>query len=190
MDLLDQHTGDILGEVAYTRGLTNHPLHDTRPEVRAIVVACRETGILMSPSDASSSEDERSQDGDVESNDTSSFHGFSSPSPPTPDRYSDIEQDPMYAVILHTIRQRQELHQQRLSSTREDFADQDEEVPEGAAAAPHPPIQDDVLHHAPATPPPQESATPGISPIHFELRSGRVIQGAPQKKGRGTRRGR
>ena len=105
MDLLDQHTGDILGEVAYTRGLTNHPLQDTRPEVRAIVVACRETGVLMSPSDASSSNTDRSEDGDDES---SSFHGFSSPSPPTPDRYSDIEQDPMFTVILHTIRQRQQ----------------------------------------------------------------------------------
>ena len=181
---LDPDTGEDLGEIAYARGLTNHPLSDTRSEVRAIEVACQETGILMSPSDASSSDTDKSEDGDDESS-SSSFHGFS-PSPETPDHYSDIEQDPEYAVILHTIRQRQRLHE-RLTSTREDFQDQDQDVPEGAAAAPHPPIQnEDVLHHAPATPP-NELATPNLSPIHFELRSGRVKRGAPKKRGRGTR---
>ena len=180
---LDPDTGEDLGEIAYARGLTNHPLSDSRPEVRAIEEACQETGILMSPSDASSSENDKSEDGDNES--SSSVHGFST-SPETPDHYSDIEQDPEYAVILHTIRQRERLHE-RLTSTREDFQDQDNEVPEGAAAAPHPAIhQQDVLQHAPATPP-HEFATPGLSPIHFELRSGRIKQGAPKKRGRGTR---
>ena len=181
---LDPDTGEDLGQIAYARGLTSHPLADSRPEVRAIEVACQETGILMSPSDASSSDTNRSEDGDIESS-SSSCHGFT-PSPDTPDHYSDIDQDPEYAVILHTIRMRQRLHE-RLTSTREDFADGDEDIPEGAAAAPHPAIQEeDVLHHAPTTPP-HELATPNLSPIHFELRSGRVKQGAPRKRGRGTR---
>ena len=181
MDMLDQVTGDNLGEVAYTRGLTDHPLAD-KLEVSAIVEACRETGILMSPSDASSSDADRSEDADDE---TSSCHGFTTTSP-EPDHYSDIERDPEYAVILHTIRQRQGLYdrQQRLSSTREDFLDQEEDFPDGAV--PQPSIQEDVLHHAPA-PPPQPSASPGSSPLHFNLRSGRTKQGAPQKRGRGTR---
>ena len=60
------------------------------------------------------------EDGD----DERSCHGFSSTSPEV-DHYSDIEQDPMYAVLLHTIQQRQLLHERqlRLSSTREDFHD-------------------------------------------------------------------
>ena len=138
---------------------------------------------MMSPSDTSSSDYERSEDGD---NESSSCHGFSSPSPEV-QHYEDIEQDPMYAVILHTIRKRQQLHE-RLTSTREDFQDDDDNVPEGAAAAPHPAIHEDVLHHMPTTPPPQQSATPGASPLHFELRSGAVKQGAPKKRGRGTKR--
>ena len=138
----------------------------------------------MSPSDASSSDAEKLEDGD----DEQSCHGFSSTSP-EPDHYSDIEQDPMYAVLLHTIQQRQRLHERqlRLSSTREDFHDLEEDIPDRAAAAPHPAIQEDVLHHAQDTPP-HQSATPGTSPLHFSLRSGRIKQGAPQKKGGGTKR--
>ena len=173
MDMLDRDTGDNLGEVAYTRGLTNHPLAD-KLEVSTIVEACRETGILMSPSDTSSSDADKSEDADDES---SSCHGFTTTSP-EPDHYSDIEQDPQYAVILHTIRQRQSLHerQQRLSSTRDDFLE----------TAPQPAIQnEDVLHHAQATPP-HQPATPEVSPLRFNLRSGRV-KGAPYKKGGGTR---
>ena len=191
MDIVDQHTGDVLGEVATTRGLTNHPLADSRREVQAIITACRETGILMSPSDASSSDAGKSNDGD----DERSCYGFSTPSPEV-EHYSDIEQDLEYAVILHTIRKRQELHEpQRLSSTREDFLDEDEEaplldqdedVPEGAAAAPQQGIQEDVLHHAPSTSPDQ-FATPGTSPLHFDLRSGRIKQGASKKRGTGIR---
>ena len=98
MDVLDRDTGENLGEVAYTRGLTNHPLHDTRQEVREIVEACRETGVLMSPSDTSSSGTDRSEDGD----DEASCHGFSSPSPEV-DHYTDIEDNPMYNVMLHHI---------------------------------------------------------------------------------------
>ena len=47
-----------MSEVAYTRGLSNHPLADSRQEVQA--------GILMSPSDASSSDAGKSEDGDDE----------------------------------------------------------------------------------------------------------------------------
>ena len=185
MDMLDQVTGDNLGEVAYTRGLTDHPWAD-KLEVSVIVEACRETGILMSPSDVSSSDADKSEDADDES---SSCHGFTTTSP-EPDHYSDIEQDPEYAVILHTIRQRQELHErrQRLSTTREDFLDQEEDDQVGAVLAPQQDaIQPDVLHHAQTTPP-HQSATPEVSPIQFQLRSGRTIQqGAPRKKEGGTR---
>jgi len=75
-----------------------------------------------------------------------------------------------------------------LTSTTDDFQDRDEDVPEGAAAAPHPAIQEeDVLHPALATPP-HQSATPEVSPLQFHLRSGRTVkQGAPKKKGGGTR---
>ena len=153
--------------------------------MQTIVTACRETGVLMSPSDTSSSDAGKSEDGD----DEGSCHGFSSSSP-EPNRYSDIEQDPTFAVILHTIQQRQQQHErlQRLSSTREDFLDQEEDDQVGAVPAPHQEaIQPDVLHHAQTTPP-HQSATPEVSPIQFQLRSGRTIQqGAPRKKEGGTR---
>ena len=183
MEVLEPDTGEVMGEVAYVRGLTNHPLLD-KIEVHAIAEACRETGILMSPSDASSSDADKSEDGDDES--SSSCHGFTT-SNSTPSHYSEIEEDPMYAVLLHTIRKQQRLHELRLASTTDDFQDRDEDVPEGAAAAPHPAIhEDDVLHHAP-TSPPHQSATSADSPLRFSLRSGRVKQGAPQKRGGGTR---
>ena len=170
MEVLEQDTGETIGEVAYTRGLTNHPWQD-KLEVHAIVEACRETGILMSPSDESSSDTDKSEEADDEH--SSSCHGFSPPSS-DPSHFTDIEDDPMYAVLLDTIQRQQQLHESRRQSST-------------AAPAPHQPIrEEDVLHHAPATPP-HQPATPEVSPIQFHLRSGRTIkQGAPKKKRGGT----
>ena len=101
----------------------------------------------------------------------------------------------MYAVILHTIRQRQRRH----SSTRHDLLDDVDATqpllePSDDDPAPQQGILQDVLQHAPSTPP-HPSPTPGpsptqpdqTSPIYYHLRSGRVRQGAPRKRGRGTR---
>ena len=175
MDVHDQQTDELLGEVAYTRGLTDHPLDDL-PEVTAITTACRETGVLMSPSDTSSSNHDGSEDGD----DEGSCHGFASSSN-TPDHYDNIEDDPMYAVLLHTIRQQNNLRQCRRSSTRDDLLDTDE-VP----APQH--VQAGVPPDAPAAPP-GPSATPPRSPLPYQLRSGRTHKGTPKKK-RGGSRGR
>ena len=169
MDVHDQHTDEPLGEVAYTRGLTNHPLEDL-PEVTAITTACRETGVLMSPSNTSSSNHDGSEDGD----DEGSCHGFASSSN-TPDHYDNIEDDPMYAVLLHTIRQQNNLRQCRRSSTRDDLLDTDEEP------APQQ-VQAGVLPIAPAAPP--QSATPvETPPRRYNLRSRNTARGTPQKKG-------
>ena len=112
MDIHDCHTDELIREVAYSRGITNH-LDIDKPEVAAIATACRETGILMSPSDASSSDHGNSEDGD----DEQSMHGFSEPSS-SPDHYDNIEDDPMFEVILHHIKTRNRRH----TSTRDIYS--------------------------------------------------------------------
>ena len=177
MDVHDQHTDELLGEVAYTRGLTDHPLDDL-PEVTAITTACRETGVLMSPSDTSSSNHDGSEDGD----DEGSCHGFDSSSN-TPDRYDNIEDDPMYTVLLHTIQQQN----RRRSSTRDDMLDTDEEPLLEDPQAPPQAIPAGVLPNAPATPPHPSANPQEDSPLHIQMRSGRIKMGAPKKRGGGTR---
>ena len=185
MDVHDKVTDDLLGEVAYTRGLTDHPL-DNLPEVIAITTACRETGILMSPSDTSSSNHDGSEDGD----DEGPCHGFASSSN-TPDHYDNIEDDPMYAVILHKIRAQNRRH----TSTRDDMLDTDEEplLDQNDSESDEPPapppkaIQAGVLPDAPTTPPQQSADPQEDSPLHIEMRSGRIKMGAPKKRGGGTR---
>ena len=183
MDVHDRHTDEFLGEVAYTRGLTDHP-DVNLPEVEAITIACRETGIMMSPSDTSSSNHDGSEDGD----DEGSCHGFSSSSA-TPDHYDNIEDEPMYEVILHHIKQR------RQSSTRDDLLDSEEEPllqqePQDELEPPAPQaIQQGMPPIAPSTPPQPSAAIPEDSPLHIQMRSGRIKMGAPKKRGGGTRGG-
>ena len=185
MDVHDKETDENLGEVAYTRGLSNHPLGDL-PEVAAITTACLETGVLMSPSDTSSSNQDGSEDGD----DEASCHGFTS-SPDTPDHYDNMEEEPMYAVILHHIQTRARRH----TSTRDDLLDTDEEEPlldsdstEEVPAPPQRASQEGVPPDAPTTPPQQSATSSEDSPLHIEMRSGRIKMGAPKKKGGGTHR--
>ena len=183
MDVHDQRTDENLGEVAYTRGLSNHPLGDL-PEVAAITTACLETGVLMSPSDTSSSNQDGSEDGD----DEASCHGFTS-SPDTPDHYDNMEEEPMYAVILHHIQSGGRRH----TSTRDDLLDTDEEPlldsesAEEAQAPPQDANQEGVQPDAPTTPPQQSATSSEDSPLHIQMRSGRIKMGAPKKKGGGTK---
>ena len=76
--MLDNETGENCGEVAYARGLANHPLLDV-PVVADIAQVCQDAGIYMDPTDISSSDDNVAFEAD---DDEGSFHGFS-PSPPT-----------------------------------------------------------------------------------------------------------
>ena len=172
----DEETDAEIGEVAYARGLTEHPEYFDRPDIAAVVHVCRDTGILMSPSDTSSSEGD-----EVCMADDEHTTGFSS-SEPSPTSYATIEDDPDYAVILHHIQQRNRIR----SSTRDDMLDQEESQPllleEEEDPAPPQPIQEGVPSNAPAAPP-QPSATPDSSPLHFNMRSGRVKKGAPKKRG-------
>ena len=85
--MLDNVTGENCGEVAYARGLADHPMLDV-PAVANIAQVCHEAGIYMDPSDVSSSDDNIA----IEADDERSFHGFS-PSPPTD---SDIQPSPQH----------------------------------------------------------------------------------------------
>ena len=178
----DAETEAEIGEVAYARGLTAHPDYFDRPDIAAVVHACRDTGVLMSPSDTSSSEGDTDQQADDERT-----TGFSS-SEPSPTNYASVEDDPDYAIILHHIQQRNRAR----SSTRYNMLDQEDGQPllqeEGQEPAPLPQaIQQGVPPTAPATPPQQSATTPEDSPLHIQMRSGRIKQGAPKKRGRGTK---
>ena len=95
--MLDNVTGENCGEVAYARGLVDHPLLDV-PVVANIAQVCQDAGIYMDPSDVSSSDDNVA----VEADDEGSFHGFS-PSPPTD---SDQPSPPAanFAAVLQASR--------------------------------------------------------------------------------------
>ena len=178
----DKDDGTEIGEVAYARGLVEHPEYFNRQDIAAVVHACRDTGVLMSPSDTSNSDSDHQAD-----NEDSSCHGFSASEPSPPD-FANIEDDPQYAAILYTIQQRNR------SSTTYDMLDRTERQPLLGAQdtgtdedqAPQQPIQQGVPPDAPNTPP-QGFATPSNSPLHFEMRSGRIKQGAPKKRGGGCR---
>ena len=167
----DAETDAEIGEVAYARGLIEHPKYFDRPDIARVVHACRDTGVLMSPSDTSSSEGDHERQADDEHT-----TGFSS-SEPSPTSYPTIEDDPEYAIILHHIQQRNRLR----TSTRDNVLDQDQEErqpllqEEGQEPAPLPQaIQQGVPPTAPATPPQQSATTPEDSPLHIQMRSGRM----------------
>ena len=111
--MLDNVTGEVCGEVAYARGLANHPQLGV-PAVANIARVCEEAAIYMDPTDssASSCEDAFGFEADHES---SSCHGFSNtdsdapPSPqPGPSTPAPTFQDLLEASRLAAIRQRQQ----------------------------------------------------------------------------------
>ena len=73
--MLNNVTGEVCGEVAYARGLANHPQLEV-PAVANIARVCEEAAIFMDPSDtsASSCDDAFGFEAD---NESSSCHGFS-----------------------------------------------------------------------------------------------------------------
>ena len=149
-----------LGEVAYARGCTEHPDYFTVPQMAATVHAVRNTGVPMSPSEPSSSDDEHTADYP----DEGPVHGFS------PETSDSEEQDPGPRE-----------GQRRNSSTRFDF------LGEMVQAPPQQAIKPSVPPTASTSPPHQSASTPDNSPLHMEMRSSRVKQGAPKKRGRGTK---
>ena len=160
----DLDNNERMGEVAYARGLVDHPDYFTVPAMAATVHAARNCGVLLSPSITSSSEDENTADYD----DDTPLHGFSPEADDTPELVSSEEDGPDTSATGY----------RRNSSTRYDALD------DTATAPPHP--FQGVPPNAPDAPP-SPSATPSNSPLHFRMRSGLIKQGAPKKKGKGTR---
>ena len=70
----DLDNNERMGEVAYARGLVDHPDYFTVPALAATVHAARNCGVLLSPSITSSSEDEHTAD--YGSSDNTPLHGF------------------------------------------------------------------------------------------------------------------
>ena len=167
--MVDNVTGDEIGEVAYARGLTNHPMIEV-PVVADIARVCDEAAIYMDPTDssASSCDDAFGLDAD---NESSSCHGFSNtdsggpPSPqPGPSGTATTFQDLLQASRQAALRLRQ---------------------PETAPG--HPTLE---AHHAPPD-------TPAASPQHrddsdddfspYRTRSGTIRVPPPPTKKRKPR---
>ena len=161
----DLDNNERMGEVAYARGLVDHPDYFTVPAMAATVHAARNCGVLLSPSITSSSEDENTADYD----DDTPLHGFSPEADDTPELVSSEEDGPDTSATGY----------RRNSSTRYDALDD-------TATAPPQPLQAGVPPTAPDAPP-QPTATPPRSPLPYQLRSGRTLKGAPRKKRGGTR---
>ena len=159
--LHDLDTRTDIGEVYYARGLIEHPDYFIDPNLAATVHAARDTGVLLSPTDPSSSDDD---DQTADYDEGLPLHGFSPEATESQDLASS-EDEPGPS-------------QPRKSSTRYDLLDDE-------AAAPHQ-VQAGVPPDAPAAPP-EQSATPPRSPLPYQLRSGRTHKGAPKKKRGGTR---
>ena len=160
MWIQDLDNNERMGEVAYTRGLVDHPDYFTVPTLAATVHAVRNCGILMSPSVTSSSDDD--QTAEYPDDDNTPLHGFS------PDLDSTDEEEPGTSGTGY----------RRNSSTRYDTLDDTAQAPQQIQAG-VPPIAPDA--------PPQPTATPPRSPLPYQLRSGRTHKGAPRKKRGGTR---
>ena len=164
--MLDNVTGENCGEVAYARGLVDHPLLDV-PVVANIAQVCQDAGIYMDPSDVSSSDDNIA----FEADDEGSFHGFS-PSPPTdsdqpsPQPVENVAAAPSFQDILDASRRAAlQLRQQ--------------------GTPPGQPTQE--AHHAPPhpadTPQDRDTTTDAISP--YKTRSGTLrLPPPPSKKGK------
>ena len=119
----DLDNNERMGQVAYARGLVDHPDYFTVPALAATVHAARNCGVLLSPSITSSSEDEHTADyGD---SDNTPLHGFNTDA-------SSSEDEPATGY-------------RRNSSTRYDTLDDTAPAPQQIQAG-TPPI-------APATPP-------------------------------------
>ena len=162
----DLDTNERMGEVAYARGLVDHPDYFTVPALAATVHAVRNCGVLMSPSITSSSEDERTAD---YSDDNTPLHGFSPEAENSQDLVSSDEEEPGTSGAGY----------RRNSSTRNDMLDDTAQAPQQQIQAGVPPTAPDA--------PPQPTATPPRSPLPYQLRSGRTHKGAPRKKRGGTR---
>ena len=165
---LDTHT--VMGEVKYARGFTEHPDYFTVPQMAATVHAVRNTGVLMSPSEASSSEDEHTAD---YPDDDRPVHGFS---PPT----TDSEEEAVPRRL-------------RKSTTREDFLDEDDhEGQQGATRAPPGiPTTTPPTDAAPEAMPSEEEGSGEDGPSPKKTRSGKTRDQMPYKprryKGRRSR---
>ena len=145
----------------YARGLVAHPDYFTDRNLAATVHAVRDTGVLMSPTDPSSSDDDQTADYDYDEG--GPLRGFSPEETESQDLVSS-EDEPGPS--------------RRSSSTRYDMLDDEAPAPQQ--------VQAGVPPDAPAAPP-EQSATPPRSPLPYQLRSGRTHKGAPKKKRGGTR---
>ena len=198
LHLLDNKERQV-ATIAYIRGLENHPLRGVEPDIQSAINLVRRTNTRRPP-DKLSSSDESGRDADTETDSSSSFHGFSTPTPTESEEDEDEtcagaqgpdideEDRPEYERILAIIQgrlppeRRLDTPPRRRSTTRDDLLDEGEAPAEIQAGAPT---------HTPATPPqPSTSSGDETSPIRFEMRSGRVLTGAPSKKKKGPTGGR
>ena len=164
--MVDNATGEECGEVAYARGLANHPMLEV-PAVANIARVCNEAAIYMDPTDESGSDDTTAAEGDDES--SSSFHGFTT-SPPTEDSDAQPSPQPGPSTPATTFQDILEASKQAALRLRQP------EMPPG-----QPTLE---AHHEPPppadTPQDRDTATDDTSP--YRTRSGTIRVPLPPKK--------
>ena len=142
-----------VGTIAYIRGLENHPLRGTEPDIQEAINLIRRTNTRRPPDRMMSSDESGGEaEADVESNDSGSFHGLSTASSEEAEGETQAEEDGNnegaeqgaqgpeiaeedrddYEWILAIIQGRippPEPPTRRQSSTRDDLLDEDTAAP-------------------------------------------------------------
>ena len=180
LHLLDGQDNPV-SQIRYVRGLENHPNRGTDPGIQRALHLIKRTNTRRPP-DTMSSSDEAGQHAD----DEGPCHGFSTSPETEPEDYEMNEDDlPEYNQILAVARglAPPEPPPRRRSTTRNDLLDEEDEAPAQ--------IQAGAPTHATPTPPqPSTSSEDEVSPLKFEMRSGKILTRAPTKKKKGPPEGR
>ena len=172
----------------YIRGLENHPLRGEEPDIQHALDLIKRTNTRRPPDKLTSSDESEGADDEAneESDGSSSFHGFSTPSSEEPEeqqgeqdrRRPEIPEEdiPEYERILGIIQGTipPEQPPRRPSSTRDDLLD------EGPSTSNQTGARTDAGRRTRT--PPRRPSSEEDSPLRMLLRSRRTLMKAPRKK--------
>ena len=190
--LLDEQERQV-ATIAYIRGLENHPLRGTNPDIQEALRLLRRTNTRRPPDTLSSSEESATREDEHETEEDSSgpCHGFSTPTTTDSDdqgpeldnqeeaqpQEPDIAEEdrPTYEWILAIIQgaipapEPPEHSTRRPSSTRDDWLETDAVAPGAASARNQEGAPTQARRHART--PPRGTSSEEDSPPRMKLRS-------------------
>ena len=173
--LLDTQ-GNPVSQIQCVRGLENHPYRGTDPGIQRALNLIRRTNTRHPPDKMSSSDEVGKL-----ANDEGPCYGFDSSLPTEPEEDGELEEEdlPEFKRILAITRglAPPESPPRRRSTTRNHLLDEEEAPTEIQAGVP--------TQGTPLPPQPSTSSEDEVSPMRFEMRSGKILTRAPAKKKRG-----